>query len=172
MSAASDRDPGLAWRRPAPLWALLALTIALGVPALVLMGEDGMGQLTLIVAALSNTAALLSLMFATAIGRMPRSRREVMLHVLWLGVFAALASPLAFQILLTAMEGVEAPEGPIGLSSFLPFALTPLSLFVGLPIALLGGLCLAFLAFRRAPAEAPVMTLTEPAREADAFAQF
>lgn len=137
-----------------------------------------MGQLTLIAATLANGAALLSLMFSTAIGRMPRSRREVMLHVMWLGVFAALATPLMFQILLTAMEGIEAPDGPIGLSSFLPFALTPLSMFVGLPIALLGGLSLSYLAFQRAPAvEAPI-TLTqeayEPGRpsEPNAFDQF
>ncbi len=155
-----DREPPLEWRRPAPLWALLALIVGLGLPTVLLWGEGGMAQIAIFVVALGFLAALISISIADAMGRPPHSRREVMLHALWLGALAALSAPFGFQLLLHAMEGVDAPNGPTGLPLTLPFALAPLALFLGLPMALFSGLVLAFIAFRRGETKPPVMTLT------------
>lgn len=153
------REAPLLWRRPAPLWTMLALAIGLGLPWFILSGEGGFAQMALIVAGIGFFSALISLAVASAMGRAPRSRREVMVHVLWLGVLTALAAPILFQLLLHAMEGIEAPDGPNGLSGVLPFALWPLALFMGLPLALFTGLVLSFIAFKRGAPDDGVMVL-------------
>jgi len=153
------REPPLLWRSPAPLWALLALIVGLGLPWLILRDEGGMAQMALLVAGVGFCSALISLVIASSMGRAPRSRREVMVHVLWLGVLTALLAPILFQVLLHAMEGIEAPDGPNGLSGALPFALWPLALFLGLPMALFSGLVLSFVAFKRGAPDDGVMVL-------------
>lgn len=159
--ALMEREPALAWRRPALVWALVALLLSLGLPALILSGEGGAGQLVMIAATLGVLAALASLMLAAAFGRVPRARLEVVTHTLRIVLLAALAAPIAFQMLLHAMEGVDAPNGPIGLPFLLPVGLWPLALFAGLPIGLLAGLLFAFLAFRYEPRDDAVVTLTQ-----------
>jgi hypothetical protein len=141
------REPLLVWRKPAPLWAIAALALALGPPALVLVGEGGMAQMTLIASALGLLAALSALAFAGALGTALRTRRDIVSFVVRFGLATALITPIAFQLLLHAMEGIEGASGPVGLPFFLPLALWPLAVMVGLPIALLGGLALAFVAF-------------------------
>jgi len=147
MSTRPPREPLLVWRKPAPLWAAAALVLALGPPAAVLHREGGMAQMTLIAATLGLLGALSALAFAGAVGSAPRTRRDIVALVIWFGLGAALLAPIAFQALLQAMEGVEGVAGPVGLPALLPIALWPLALIVGLPIALLGGLSLAFVAF-------------------------
>lgn len=159
-SLSDGRIQPLVWRRPAPLWGGLAFAIGLGAPWLILSNEGGFAQLALLTAAIGIGAALLSLGVASALGRPPRSRREVLTHAVWLTALAALVAPIAFQALLHAMEGVEAPMGPVGLSGGLPFALWPLALFMGLPLGLFAGLVLGFVAMTRAP---PPLTLSQAA---------
>ncbi len=159
LNPAEAREPPLVWRRPAPLWTLLALAIGLGLPWAILSGEGGFAQMALLVAGIGFFSALISLAVAGAMGRAPRSRREVTIHVLWLGALTALAAPILFQMLLHAMEGIEAPDGPNGLSGMLPFALWPLALFMGLPLALFTGLTLSFIAFKRGAPDDGVMVL-------------
>lgn len=157
-----QRIQPLVWRKPALLWGLVALAIGLGTPWLVLSNEGGFALLAVLTAAVGIGAAFLSLGIASAMGRPPRSRREVLLHVIWLTALAALCAPLFFQALLHAMEGVEAPMGPVGLSDGLPFALWPLALFLGLPLGLFAGLVLGFVAMTRAEAPLTLHQAAEP----------
>lgn len=161
FDAAEGREAPLLWRKPVFLWVSLAITFGLGAPGLILRQEGGFAQLVLLTGAIGFLSALISLAAAGAMGRPPSSRREVMVHALWLGILAALAAPIVFQALLRAMEGIEAPDGPVGLSVMLPFALWPLSLFVGLPMALFYGLVLSFIAFKRGAVEHRIMTLSD-----------
>ncbi|MET0182176.1 MAG: hypothetical protein ABW199_04740 [Caulobacterales bacterium] len=161
LDETEGREAPLLWRQPAYLWIAFALALGLGVPALILRQEGGFAQLALLTGAIGFLAALISLAVAAAMGRPPASRREVMLHALWLGVLAALASPIAFQALLNAVEGVEGASGPVGLSPMLPLALWPLALFVGLPMSLFYGLILSFVAFKRGAIEHKIMTLSD-----------
>lgn len=143
----AGRVPPLIWRRPGFLWGPVALAIALGAPALVFFQDGGFAQMVVVAAAVGLIAALVSLAIASAAGRPPRSRREIVLHALWLSLLSALLAPVAFQALLTAMEGIEAPSGPVGLDLMLPLALWPLAILIGLPTALFGGLTLGYIAF-------------------------
>ena len=145
----SQYEAELRWRRPAPLWAAAAFFGGLAAPALFLLPEGGFGQLTLIAAACGYVAALLWILIASAMGRAPQSRRDVVAHVLRFGAVAALLAPFLFQGLLDAMMIAEAPMASSGLSGALPFALEPLALMIGLPLSLCCGIALAWLGFER-----------------------
>lgn len=162
------------WRRPAALWAPLALALALLAPALMFRGEGRVGQIAIAAVALGVTAALVSLVLAAAIGRLPRSRREVMSQTLRICMLAAAAAPFAVHLLLSATEDAQA--APIGLPLLLPFALLPLAACIGLPAALMAALLLSYVAFRRQPAPEHGLAEREPtdpsaATSAQAFEQ-
>ncbi|MGE3143072.1 MAG: hypothetical protein AB7L65_07095 [Hyphomonadaceae bacterium] len=146
ISHQGGRVPPLTWRKPGYFWGPLAFALGLGAPALVLSAEGGFAQMAIVTAGVGMLTSLLSLAVAAAMGRQPRSRREVLGHVLWLGALSALTAPIAFQILVNALT-----PGGAGLSLLLPFALWPLALMIGLPLSLFGGLVLGYVAFTPAP---------------------
>ncbi len=155
----SGRLPPLTWRRPAPLWALLSLMLALGPFALVLMGEEGFAQFALFTAIAGALVALITLGAAHLTGRAFRSRREVVNLSLWSIAATSLAAPFAFQALLMALKAANGGAVDTGLSLALPMALAPLALSMSLPMGIYAGLILAYVALTPARAEGP-LTLT------------
>ena len=136
-----SRLPPLVWRKPGFFWGPLAFIIGLGAPAAALSAEGGFAIMAIVTVGAGMLSSLLSLAIAAASGRQPRSRREVMIHVLWLGALSALTAPIVFLMLVNAID-----HGA-GLSAGLGLALWPLALSIGLPLALFGGLTLAYVAF-------------------------
>lgn len=134
----------LAWRKPAFLWTPLALALAIGWPYLAFREDGALANMALIAGAFVYALALTTLGVAWAFGRAPRSRREVVLHVVFAGAVAALGAPYA----MTRLLGIAAEEGKV---FTLPMALgvTPLAIVLGLPVALLSGLVFAIVALRR-----------------------
>jgi len=137
----------LAWRKPAFVWTPLALALAIGAPYAAFGAAGPLAQTALVAGAFVYALALTTLGAAWAFGRAPRSRREVVLHVVAAGALCALALP---YVLTRVMAGAAAQGGD---AFSLPMALsvTPLALVLGLPIALLSGLGFALVALRRAP---------------------
>lgn len=107
--------------------------------------DSGLSQIVLIAGAAAFAVGLLSLGAAWAFGRAPRTRREALLHLLWPGAAAAMASPFVFTLLLRLVaqaRGVAITQVPFGSVA----ATAPLAVYLGLPIALFAGLAFAWVA--------------------------
>jgi len=142
-----QRIAPLAWRKPAFLWTPLALALAIGWPYLAFREDGALANMALIASAFVYALALTTLGVAWAFGRAPRSRREVVLHVVIAGAIAALGAPYA----LTRLLGATAEEGGAAFSLPMALGVTPLAIVLGLPIALISGLAFALVALRRPP---------------------
>ena len=145
-----QRIAPLAWRKPAFVWTPLALAAAIGWPYLAFREDGALAHMALIAGAFVYAMALTSLGVAWAFGRAPRSRREVVLHVIAAGAIAALGAPYV----LTRLLGAAAEGGADGFSMAMAMGVTPLAVVLGLPVALLSGLVFALIALRRPRAEA------------------
>ncbi len=141
----------MVWRQPVLLWTPAALALALGWPALLLREEPGLAQAALIGGAVVFAASFISMGGAWLIGRAPRTRRDVMQHFLVTGVVAALGAPFVVTSLLDTVA--QAQHGSTGLRAAAPYALTPLALLLGLPIAFFYGLAFAIVALVKRPRE-------------------
>ena len=139
-----QRIPPLRWRDPALVWTPMALAAAIGWPALIFFGEPALQRLALAAAAGVFTLALLSLAGSWMIGRPPRTRRTVVMHVVVAGGIGALATPF-----MSAGLGATA------------LALLPLSLLLGLPSALVAGMVFAWIALAREPSPDAVKPIDE-----------
>lgn len=139
----------LTWRSPAYVWTPLALAVAIGGPFAALGAAGDMAHAALIIGAFVYALALSTLGAAWVLGRAPRSRREVLLHVLGAGLVTSIAAPYAMTLLLAA------PADQTAQTLALPAALslTPLAIVLGLPALLLSGLAFALIALRRPPQE-------------------
>lgn len=145
-----QRIAPLAWRKPAFIWTPLALAAAIGWPYLAFREDGALANMALIAGAFVYAMALTSLGVAWAFGRAPRSRREVVLHVIAAGAIAALGAPYA----ITRLLGAAAEHGGESFSLAMAMGVTPLAVVLGLPAALLSGLVFALIALRRPRAEA------------------
>ncbi len=144
-----QRIPPLTWRRPAFLWTPIALALGIGWPAALFYQDGGPQRLALTAGAAVFAIALATLGVSWAIGRAPKARREVVVHVVLAGVIALLAAPfLLTRLLATVAEGAHdgaAQSFTLGMS----LAMAPLALVVGLPIALVSGILFAWTALSR-----------------------
>jgi hypothetical protein len=138
-----QRIPPLEWRKPAFIWTPLALALAIGWPAAALPNDVALQRLALVVGAVVFALALLTLGASWALGRAPRTRRVVVLHVLFAGVLSALAAPFVLIELLAFVAGAERAGN---FSAAMSMALTPLALVFGLPMALISGTVFAWIA--------------------------
>jgi hypothetical protein len=143
------RIPALAWRRPAFLWTPAALTLAIGWPALLLHDDVGLSRATLIAGAATFAISFLTLGGSWLLGRAPRTRRTVIVHILLAGAVCALAAPFVLESLLNSLAD-STSAGP-GLRPSLPYALAPLALLLGLPIALFSATAFAMVALVKPP---------------------
>lgn len=151
-----QRIPPLTWRKPAILWTPLALVLAIGWPAAAFYDEPAMQRAVLIVGAGAFALALVTLGASWVLGRPPKARRVVVLHVVIAGAIAALAAPLVLSELLAAVAG----PAHAGAALEMALALTPLALVLGLPIALVSGVLFAWTALAQ-PRERPTDLLDD-----------
>jgi len=152
------RLPALAWRQPTLIWTPVALVLALGWPALALREEPGLAQMALTAGAGAFALCLLSLGAAWIARRPPRARRTVVEHMVIAGLIASAAAPLVFLFVLEALARSEQADAP-GLTASMAYAMTPLAIMLGLPVALFAGLVFSWVALvkppRRRPGDAP-----------------
>lgn len=137
----------LTWRKPVLLWTPVALALALGWPAFLLGGDAGLTPVILIVGAAAFAAGLVTLGASWIVRRPPRTRRVVLLHLVFAGAVAALAAPFVWQIVLRNVAGAG------GANVIMPdetaWALTPFAMVIGLPVALFSALVFAFIALSK-----------------------
>lgn len=146
------RIPPLSWRRPFFVWTPVAIALAIGWPALMLQGQDGLFEASLVAGAVGLALTLMSLGGAWALGRPPRSRRSVIRHMLWCGGIAALATPFVLTSLLGSVAELERGAGAVnGLPGSTAYALQPLAMMIGLPVALFSGVVFSCVALVKQP---------------------
>lgn len=138
-----QRIPPLEWRKPAFIWTPLALALAIGWPAVLLPNDVALQRMAFVTGAVVFALALLTLGASWAVGRAPRTRRVVVLHVLFAGGVAAVAAPFVLAELLALVAGSEKAGR---LSASMSMALAPLGLVFGLPLALISGTVFASIA--------------------------
>ena len=146
-----QRFPPLAWRRPSLLWTPAALALAIGWPAALFYNDPGLQRLALVAGAAVFALALLSLGASWLLGRAPRTRRIVVLHVLSAGALVALAAPFILTELLAIVADYERSGSGEGFTFAMSLAMLPLALVLGLPIALASGVVFAWTALARQP---------------------
>jgi hypothetical protein len=148
-----QRIPSLRWRRPSFVWTPIALALAIGWPAVLFHGDPTLLRLALIAGAVVFALALISLGAGWALGRAPRTRRVVVLHVLAAGAVVIVAAPFVLTELLAVVVHHETQA----ISLEMALAMTPLALVLGLPIVLVSGLVFAVLALTRPPPESELL---------------
>jgi hypothetical protein len=127
-----ERLAPLMWRKPAFVWAPLALALAIGWPTALFVETPAWQRLAWMLGAATFVCALISLGAAWALGRAPKARRIVMLHVVLAGALVLLTASL-----------LTTPRFDLGSA----LAVTPLAFLVGLPILLVSGLIFTWIAF-------------------------
>lgn len=138
-----QRIPPLTWRQPAILCTPIALAAAIGWPAAVFYYEPDMQRVTLVAGFIVFAIALVTLGASWMMGRAPRARRTVVLHVVIAGLIAALVAPFVLSQLL-------ALENELAIARFgLAMMLWPITIVVGLPMTLISGIVFAWLALNR-----------------------
>lgn len=142
-----QRIPPLAWRKPAFLWTPIALALAIGWP-LAAFYDDRTPQRLVITALFAVFAiALVTLGASYALGRAPKTRRIVVLHVVAAGVIAALTAPFVLTLLLSTLT--EHAGATAHFSVAMSVATTPLVVMLGLPVVLISGIVFAWTALKR-----------------------
>jgi hypothetical protein len=144
-----QRIPPLSWRRPAILWTPVALAIAIGWPAALFYQDAAPQRIALIASAAVFALALTTLGVSWAMGRAPRARRIVVLHVVVAGVIAALLAPFVLTELLKTVADIGQAGAGEQFTLTMSLAMVPLALVLGLPIALISGIIFAWTALVR-----------------------
>lgn len=147
-----QRIPALSWRRPTFVWTPLALAAAIGWPVAALQNEGALAPYALVAGAAMFALALTTLGLFWATGRAPKTRREIVSHVVWAGAAAALIGPFVLMQVLALVADYEREGAGAGFTLGMPAAVAPLALMLALPIALISGLVFALIAL--APGEA------------------
>jgi hypothetical protein len=144
-----QRIPPLRWRAPAFVWTPIGLALAIGWPAALFYNDAGLRQLIVIVSAAVFAFALVTLGVSWGLGIAPRTRRTVILHVLFAGFVASLIAPFALTRLLGAVADYQQRGGASDFSLSMSLAMTPLALMLGLPVALISAGLFAWTALTR-----------------------
>jgi hypothetical protein len=146
-----QRIPPLTWRRPSFIWTPIALALAIGWPTALFYNAPNLQRLALVAGAFVFALALLTLGASWIMGRAPRTRRIVVLHVLTAGAIAAIVAPFVLTELLAAVADYEHAGAGANFTFTMSLAMAPLALVLGLPIALISGIVFAWLALSRRP---------------------
>lgn len=142
-----QRIAPLSWRKPAFLWTPLALALAIGWPAALFYEDPGAQRLAITALFVVLAIALATLGASWALGRPPKSRRIVVLHVVTAGVVAALAAPFVLTLVLGSITEHEGEASQVSIA--MSFATTPLVVILGLPVVLVSGIMFAWTALKR-----------------------
>jgi hypothetical protein len=141
-----QRIPPLSWRKPAFLWTPIALALSIGWPVALFYEDVGPQRMAIAALFAVFAIALVTLGASWVMGRPPKSRRIVVLHVVTAGVIAALAAPFVLTWLLALIAHEGAAEQ---ISLAMSFATTPLVVMLGLPVVLVSGIVFAWTALKR-----------------------
>lgn len=144
-----QRAPPLTWRTPAYVWTPLALAIAVGGPALLLSGDGPLAQFALVAGAAIYALAMMTLGAAWALGRPPRTYRDVVAHVLLAGAMASALAPFALTELLAMVANYEHAGAGDAFTMDMALSIMPLALVLGLPITLLTAIAFSLMALSR-----------------------
>ena len=148
-----QRIAPLSWRKPAFLWTPLALAMAIGWPAAPFSGDPGLQRLAIVAGLVVFAVALVTLGLNWVLGRAPKERRVVVMHVITAGALAAIAAPFVLTELLALVANYQHRGAGDNFSLSMALAMTPLALLLGLPISLVSGLIFAWVAFHRGRAD-------------------
>jgi hypothetical protein len=143
------RIPALSWRKPTWLWTPIALALAIGWPVVLFQQNAAPQRFVLIAGAAVFAVALITLGASWALGRAPRTRREVVLHVVLAGALMCLVSPFLLTQLLAAVADYERAGAAESFNLTMTMAMIPVALIVGLPISLISGIVFSFVAMTR-----------------------
>ncbi len=124
------------------------MALAIGWPAALFYDQPRLQQVALVGGAVAFALALITLGASWALGRAPRTRRVVVLHVLAAATVTALAAPVALNELLALAASASST-----LDAGLSLAVVPLALVMGLPMALVSGVVFSFVALARQPSD-------------------
>jgi hypothetical protein len=144
-----QRIPPLSWRAPVSVWTPLALVIAIGAPAALFFGDGVLSRFALVAGAAIYAMAMLTLGAAWALGRPPRTRREVVVHVIVAGIVAFLIAPFILTWLLALVANYEHAGAGDAFTLGMSMAMTPLALVLGLPITLATAVLFSLIALQR-----------------------
>jgi hypothetical protein len=144
-----QRIAPLRWRQPAILWTPFALAIAIGWPAALFWDDLGPQRLAVAALFVIFALALITLGASWMLGKAPRSRRIVVLHVVVAGMLVALAAPFALTWVLAAIADHEGRGAPEPFTLAMSLATSPLALMLGLPLVLVSAVLFAWLALKR-----------------------
>lgn len=144
-----QRIPPLTWRQPAFLWTPIALAAAIGWPAAMFYYEPDMQRVTLVAGFIVFAIALVTLGASWMMGHAPRARRIVVLHVVIAGLIAACLTPFALSQILALVADYESSGSGQQFSLAMSLAMLPLTIVLGLPMALISGIVFAWLALNR-----------------------
>lgn len=152
MAPIPQRIAPLSWRKPAFLWTPLGLALGIVWPLALFYDDAAPQRLALTGLFIVFAITLVSLGARWLLGRAPKARRVVVGHVVIAGLITALIAPFALTQLL---GNVAAAENSGAHFSFdMALAMVPLSLVLGLPIALVSGILFAWTALKPSAAGA------------------
>ncbi len=154
MGPIPQRIAPLTWRKPAFIWTPLALALAIGGPVAAFLGDPPMQRLAGVMGAAVFALALTTLGASWALGRAPRTRRTVVLHVVMAGAIVALLTPFVLIELLALVADYERAGAGDGFTPAMSFAMAPLALVIGLPVSLVAAIVFAWVALKRGDPDA------------------
>jgi len=154
MGPIPQRIAPLSWRKPAFVWTPLALALAIGGPVAVFYGDESMQRLAGVLGAAVFALALTTLGASWMMGRAPRTRRSVVLHVVLAGAIVGLLAPFVLIEMLAMVANYEREGAGAGFTFAMSLAMAPLALVIGLPASLAAGIVFAWVALKRGDAGA------------------
>jgi hypothetical protein len=149
MGPIPQRIAPLTWRKPAFIWTPLALALAIGGPAALFYADPALQRLAGVMGAAVFALALITLGASWMLGRPPRVRRVVVVHVVTAGGLVALITPFVLIELLALVADYERQGAGDGFTFAMSMAMTPLALVIALPVSLLSGIVFAWVALKR-----------------------
>lgn len=149
-----QRIAPLTWRRPTFIWTPVALAAAIGWPAALFYQDQTPQRLALVAGAAVFAIALTTLGVGWALGRPPKARRVVVLHVVLAMCIAAVLAPFVLTQLLAAVADYKQEGAGQQFGLDMSLAMTPLVIVLGLPIGLISGILFAWIALARPRADA------------------
>lgn len=142
-----QRFPPLTWRQPVLIWTPAALVLSLGWPAMLL--GAALANVALIAGAIVFAMSFVSMGAAWVMGSAPRTRREIVLHVVACGMIVAILAPFVVVWLLNAVADAE--HLVTGIRPATPYFMMPFAVLLGLPVAFFYGVVFSCVALVKQP---------------------
>lgn len=145
------RIPALEWRTPAILWIPIAMTLAVGWPALLFQSDPGLSRLALTSGACVFTLAMTSLALRWVVRGAPKARRVIVRHIVVAGAIVSVLAPFVLTTAMAAAANFFNAGDSESLSFSAALSMAPLALVLGLPASLVSGVVFALVALKQPP---------------------